>query len=86
VWDLCHRELFREIVVWGERERLRHNHEMTLAWQMANLTRAKKLPDLRRLLIAAPNEKAQSFTEQRTMLETLSARYGGKVRKVTLHG
>jgi len=86
VWGLCNRELFRQVVIWSERERYRHNRDTTLAWQTANYTRAKKIPDLKRLLVRAQSEQTQSFTEQRTMLETLSARYGGRVRKVHLHG
>ena len=58
---------------------------MTLAWQMANLSHAKKLPPLERLLVREPTAM-HTFDEQRSMLHTLSKRYGGKVRKVTLHG
>jgi len=59
---------------------------MTLAWQMANLSNAKKLPALDRLLVKPASEHTQSFSEQRSMLTALSKRYGGRVRRMALNG
>jgi len=59
---------------------------MTLAWQIANLSHAKKLPSLSTILVKAPDEKTQSWDVQKTMIHQLSKKYGGRVRKVTLHG
>ena len=82
VWSLTWRELFREIALWVETRREQHNRDMTLAWQTANLTNAKKLPGLERLLVKPPEAKTQSPSEMRAMLQTLSERYGGKVRRL----
>lgn len=84
LWGLCHRQLFRRLVLWAETKRSEHNRDMTLAWQIANLTNAKKLPALDRLLAKPPQERVQSMSEMKAMLHTLSQRYGGKVR--VMHG
>lgn len=86
MWGLCWRELYREIVVWAETIRITHNRDMTLAWQTANLSHAKKLPPLTKYLVREPNPKTQTFAEQKSMLQMLSKRYGGKVRTVPMHG
>ena len=84
VWGLTWRELFRDVALSVETRRDQHNRDMTLAWQTANLSRAKKLPGLDRFLVKPPSAGAQSVSEMRTMLQRLSARYGGRVRSV--HG
>lgn len=71
------------MALWAERMRDQHNRDMVVAWQTANLVRAKKLPSLGRLLVRAPNERQQGAGEMKTILHQLSARYGGKVR---VHG
>jgi hypothetical protein len=80
VWGLSHRELYREVVIWAEQQRASHNRDMTLAWQTANLTNAKKLPSLERLLVKSPEERVQTTGDMKAMLFELSKRYGGKVR------
>jgi hypothetical protein len=83
---MSHRELFRRVVIWSEKQRNQHNRDMTLAWQVANLTNAKKLPSLDRVLVKSPSERVQSAGEMQSVLHELSKRYGGKVRRVTMDG
>lgn len=86
MWNLSHRELFRQVAIWVERQRTQHNRDMTLAWQVANLTNAKKLPSLERVLVKSPSERAQSAGDMKSVLYELSKRYGGDVRKVPMDG
>ena len=74
------------MALYVEARREQHNRDTALAWQTANLTRAKKLPNLSRLLIVAPDKKAQTLDEQRQMLKILSQRYGGSVRTLRMDG
>jgi hypothetical protein len=53
---------------------------VALAWRIEAFQRQKKLPRLESLL--ARRTKAQSVTEQKSMLHILSAQYGGTVRRI----
>jgi len=86
VWELSHRELFRQVVIWAEQQRASHNRDMALAWQTANLTNAKKLPSIERILVKSPEERKQTIGDMRAVLHELSKRYGGKVRTVKMDG
>lgn len=72
--------------MWAERTRMAHNRDMTMAWQMANLSNAKKMPPLSKYLLRSPDEHVQSFDEQKAMLAKLSKNFGGNLRTVKLNG
>lgn len=52
---------------------------MALAWHVAALSRAKKLPELRTLLSKA--RRPQTVDEQKSMLNILSQQYGIPLRR-----
>lgn len=82
VWALTPREWYRELIVWKEREERLTNRLSTAAWMVANLSRAKKLPDLRKILVGdAAKTKPQTAAQKRQMLHTLSSQFGGSVRR-----
>lgn len=59
-----------------------HARDLRLAWQYANLARARKLPPLRDLLARIrPSSRQQTPQEQLSVLHTISARLGVQARK-----
>jgi hypothetical protein len=73
-WDSTIRELARELAIARELELERHNDRMRYAWTIAALSRARKFPPLRELLIGEP--RRQSRRELSGALAVLSAQYG----------
>jgi hypothetical protein len=71
--------LFRELVVDMRVRREAHNRNIALAWSIAKLSRAERVPPLQRLLELAPAERTQTPLQQRTMLSGLADQYGLKL-------
>lgn len=67
------------------RARLEHNNRMVLAWHIAALGNAKRLPPLQRLLEPEPRTRrrgaAQTPDEQRRIAWLINSMFGGKVEK-----
>jgi len=85
------REVVRELGIARDREERAATRDVTLAWTTVRLYaewRTKKLPALADLLPkagAAPTPArpyGQTIAEQRTMLDVLARRHGGRVREV----
>jgi len=73
------RELFREAVVRAEQERAAYDRDITLAHNVALLSRQRRLPDLSRLK-ARRRAGRQTPREQRLVLAELSEQFGLPVR------
>jgi hypothetical protein len=74
------RELFREFVVAKRTAEDKHDERMTLAWTTAALSKQRKLPSLKTLLVKR-RPRQQTAGEMRTILHMLAAQYGGRLRK-----
>lgn len=61
-----------------ERAKDDHDRQVTLAWQIEALHRAKKLPELKTLL-ARYRRQRQSTGQMRSMLHLLAEQHGGVV-------
>ena len=57
------------------------DRDLTLAWQIEALHRAKRLPALKTLLDKTEKPRPQTVSEQRTILEALSQTIGVPLRK-----
>jgi hypothetical protein len=76
------RELFREFVVAKRASKRRVQHDIAVAWQTANFTRAAKLPELDKVLAPTNTPSRQTIKQQRSVLEAISKSYGLTLRKV----
>lgn len=72
----------REFVVAKRKRDDDTDRDVRLAWSIAALQRQKKLPSLQSLLNSS-RKRLQTVDEQRAMLEILSGKYGGALRKHT---
>lgn len=87
-WDLTPRETFMAIdaAIWRDEVQQRRN--LTLAWQTAALTRAKRMPSLKQLLNTKPakvlhgEELEKRRQEFREMTANLDLSKLGKPRKI----
>jgi hypothetical protein len=80
------RDVFREFVIYKQRQEDAHDRDIALAWHIAALERydkTKPLPKLKSLLSGA--RKPQTRREQRGVLEQLSRQLGVPLQKVRLH-
>jgi hypothetical protein len=77
-WDLTPRETFMAIDASLWREEIQQKRDLTLAWQTAALTRAKRLPSLKQLLNTKParplhgaelEKRRQEFKEMTAKLD-----------------
>jgi hypothetical protein len=59
---------------------------MSIAWHVAALSRQKRLPSLRSLMIRKAKEKPPTMAQQRAVLTILSAQMGIPLRKRVTHG
>jgi hypothetical protein len=69
-WHSSLRAVFAELAIARTRARDEHNREIRLAWMIAGLTRAKKLPTLKRLLDPGPLPR-QTPGQMQTVLHAL---------------
>lgn len=75
------RELYREFVVAKRLSDERHDRDVTLAYNIAALTRGTKgLPKLDTLLSKRTRRERQSAVEQVAMWQVIAARFGGEFR------
>lgn len=75
------RELYREFVVAKRLREDRHDRDVTLAYNIASLTRGTKgLPPLEKLLSKRTRREQQSAVEQVAMWQVIATRFGGKFR------
>ncbi len=59
-----------------------HNLNASLAWHIAAMSRAKKLPRLRELLVGPRDKpKPQSWQQMKKIAELLTVAHGGTVKK-----
>lgn len=72
--------MFREFVVAQQRQEDDRDRDTVVAYSIAALSRAKKLPDLR-VLLARNKRRKQTVSEQKSMLHILSAQYGIPLRR-----
>ena len=79
------RDLCREFVV-AKRKAMEHYDDlMMLAWTTAMLTRAKKIPALKDLLVSRKSSsRKQSWAEQKAALSMISARFKIPVQRMKL--
>lgn len=63
-----------------QRQEDERDRDTSLAWLIASLSRAKKVPDLR-VLLARGKRRKQTVGEQKTMLHMLSEQYGIPLRR-----
>lgn len=76
------RELFREFAAHRSMARRRNDEAVFLAWKTADLTRCKKLPELKDLLNRTPvGPHRQSIREMRDHVEALSKLIGVPLQK-----
>ena len=69
--------MFREFVVWYRQSKAEQEQQTRLAWQIATLSRATKIPSLDTLLRKA---KRQTLSEQADQVMTLAQQYGIQLR------
>lgn len=64
----------------GVRARLirEKNDRIELAWMVANLSRADRLPKLQDILVSTETEKPQTPDEQQAFFDLLAASWGAK--------
>lgn len=62
-----------------------HNNRAWLAWNVAALMRAKRMPRLQTLMIKRRDRRKQSWQEQRDIVKILNAAFDGTVEKHTKH-
>ena len=74
MWGLTQRQWFRELIAWQAREAARANQQRSHAWLTASLTRTKKMPTLKKLLVSEGKRKRQTVEEQKSMLQSLIGR------------
>lgn len=58
-----------------------HNKLAWLAWHVAALSRAKKLPKLEALFVKTRRQTVQSPEQMLTMIRALNAAFGGTVKE-----
>lgn len=64
-----------------ERQYDEYDRSVTLAWQIANLSNARKLPELKTLFARrGGGMKKQTVGQQKKVLQMLSAQYGLTMR------
>ena len=77
-WDLTPRETFMAIEASIWREEVRQKWDITVAWQTASLSRAKRMPSLKQLLNTKParplhgaelEKRRQEFREMTAKLD-----------------
>lgn len=74
------RELFREFTATKQVMDDAHDRDAMLAWRIEALHRTKTLPAPVTLMRHRTGSQRQSVQQQRTVLEMLSAQYGGQLR------
>jgi hypothetical protein len=65
------RDVFAEFVVFRSRQREVIDRDVVLAWNMAALSRQRRLPSLKSLLAKGEAPKAQTPKQMRSVLESL---------------
>lgn len=79
-WILTFAEFFEMVDGYVKRERRKTNERTTLAWNTANFNRARRLPDLKTLLIDEDEIGAkpdQTDEQMFAMVKMLNAAWGG---------
>jgi hypothetical protein len=78
------RQLYREFVAAMERRTDQRDRDLYMAWHVEALSRQKKMPTLESLL-RKKSSAAQSVSQMRDVLATLSKQYGIPLKQVA-HG
>lgn len=77
-WDIAPRLVIAELKAAQTRLLREKNDRIELAWMIANLSRADRLPKLKDILVSGEPEKPQTPDQQQAFFDLLAASWGAK--------
>lgn len=84
-WDQTVRTLDLAVQAMNTRARLEHNRRAWAVWHIAALSRAKKLPSLKRLMMKEP-PREQTWQQQAAMFEAFAAAHNARLKRIESKG